>query len=374
MNILKYSALFALWLIPFVGFSQDEAYTIQGKVKPAYNGKFVKLIYTPEKGKKVTDSVQVANGRFTFKGILDRPLAAKLSLGGEEQGDRIDLFISAGTIRVVANDSLRYAQVSGTKLAEAHERLAKMGLRQLEYDIIHEVDIFRSISGDEQKKAYTPKLLSAIEKYNSNKRKVINRFITENPDSYVSLYYLSHNVSDALLNYEALFPQYDKLSQAVKDTPLGKEFAKRLVAAKGVLAGTMFKDFTSTTPEGKSLSLKEVVDGNTYTLVDFWASWCGPCRKENPHVVKTYEAFKGKGFTVLSVSLDDNAEKWKEAIKSDGMPWLHVSSLKGWKEPAAALYSVRAIPMNFLVDSKGKIVATNLRGDVLYEKVQGLLK
>ncbi|MBE9602024.1 TlpA disulfide reductase family protein [Pedobacter sp. MC2016-24] len=201
---------------------------------------------------------------------------------------------------------------------------------------------------------------------------IYNLFAKEHPDSYVSLYYLDQNTKGVLANYETTYPYFSKLSPDVQATPLGKELAARLLAVKGKLTGRPYLDFVSTTPEGKQLSLKEVLSKNKYTLVDFWASWCGPCRKENPNVVKVYNAFKEKGFTVLSVSLDEDATKWKAAIEKDGMPWYHVSSLKGWKEPAAELYGIRAIPQNVLVDAEGKVVATNLRAETLYKKIQEL--
>ncbi|RZK39322.1 MAG: AhpC/TSA family protein [Pedobacter sp.] len=374
MKIIKSIILGALVASPFFGMAQGDAYIIQGKVNPIYNGKFIKLIYTPEKAKKQMDSVQIAKGAFVFKGDVDRPFGAKLSMGNDESGDRIDLFISAGEIRVATKDSLRYAKITGNKITESYEKLAQGGLRSLEYNVIEVVNVFKAMPEGPQKKDYTKKLLEEFENYSSQKRKFVNQFIKENPDSYVSLYQLTKSAPDNLLNYETSFPYYDRLSQTVKDSPLGKEFGQKLMASKGTLTGENYKDFVSTTPDGKQLSLKEIVGSNKYTLVDFWASWCGPCRKENPYVVKTFDAFKEKGFTVLSVSLDDNAEKWNQAIKLDGMPWHHVSSLKGWKEPAAALYKVSAIPMNLLVDSEGKVVATNLRGEALYEKMETLLK
>lgn len=366
------TVLIALGMAPLAVFSQGGDFTIQGKVKPQYNGKFVKIYYT-DGGKKIVDSATVSKGVFTLKGKVDLATVGKLSLGGEDAGDRIDLFLSAGTIRVTAKDSIHYANISGTKLAEEHEQLAKK-IRPEDDKFFNGLAIFRTMPEGEEKKAYFAKFMLGFDGYMILKREIIHQFVKEHPASYVSLYYLDKNAPVGLANYETTFPFYSKLSPELKATPLAKGLEGRLLAAKGKLTGEAYIDFVSTTPDGKQLSLKEVISKNKYTLVDFWASWCGPCRKENPHVVKTFEDFKGKGFTVLSVSLDEDAAKWKDAIEKDGMPWYHVSSLKGWKEPAAALYNVRAIPQNVLVDSKGTIVATNLRAETLYNKVGELLK
>jgi thiol-disulfide isomerase/thioredoxin len=110
------------------------------------------------------------------------------------------------------------------------------------------------------------------------------------------------------------------------------------------------------------------------TLVDFWASWCGPCRAENPNVVKAFQAFHDKGFNIISVSLDDNAARWKAAIIKDGMPWYHVSCLKKWDEPVAKQFGVNAVPDNFLLDADGKVIGRGLRGEALYKAVQEKLK
>ena len=105
-------------------------------------------------------------------------------------------------------------------------------------------------------------------------------------------------------------------------------------------------------------------------MLDFWASWCPPCRAENPNVVAAYQKFKNNNFTVLSISLDNNKDKWKEAIKEDHLTWTHVSDLKGWQSDVAALYGVQAIPTNFLIDPSGKIIATNLRGARLQKTLE----
>jgi thiol-disulfide isomerase/thioredoxin len=133
-------------------------------------------------------------------------------------------------------------------------------------------------------------------------------------------------------------------------------------------------DFTQTDPDGKPVKLSDF--RGKYLLLDFWASWCGPCRAENPNVVKAYNQYKDKNFTILSVSLDkeDAREAWLAAIKKDGMPWNHVSDLKYWKNEASVLYTIQAIPDNFLLSPEGKIIARGLRGEALAAKLAELLK
>lgn len=372
MNRIFIKIAFILSLSPLAAFTQAGDFKIEGKINSKYNGAYVKLFYQQNEA-KFADSTQIKKGAFKLTGKVSAPTVGTISLGGPENGDRINLFLSEGTIRVTAKDSIHYASISGTKLAEEHELLAKK-LRPFDDKLYSSINTMKSLPDGDEKKAFVTKFLADLEKYSEFKRTSINQFAKEHPTSYVSLYYLNNNAPGKLVNYEACYPQYMQLSRQIKETPLGVEFGNRILASKGKLTGEPFIDFVSTTPDGKQLSLKEVTSKNKYTLVDFWASWCGPCRKENPHVVKTFEAFKAKGFTVFSVSLDDDATKWKAAIEKDGMPWYHVSSLKGWQEPAAVLYNIRAIPQNVLVDEKGKIVATNLRGDTLYEKVQELIK
>jgi thiol-disulfide isomerase/thioredoxin len=133
--------------------------------------------------------------------------------------------------------------------------------------------------------------------------------------------------------------------------------------ARTMSVGGAAPDFTQNTPEGAPLSLSKFK--GKVTLVDFWASWCGPCRRENPNVVSMYKKYKDKGFDILSVSLDSNKDSWLKAIKDDGLVWNHVSDLKGWQNDAAKLYGVRSIPQTVLVDKDGNVIARNLRGELL---------
>lgn len=139
-----------------------------------------------------------------------------------------------------------------------------------------------------------------------------------------------------------------------------------------VSAGAAAPDISLNTPDGKTIKLSSL--RGKYVLIDFWASWCGPCRKENPNVVRMYNKFKNKNFEIFGVSLDDNKQKWTGAIAQDGLGWMHVSDLKGWQSQGAALYSVTAIPATFLIDKEGKIIAKNLRGEALEKKLSEVLQ
>ena len=148
--------------------------------------------------------------------------------------------------------------------------------------------------------------------------------------------------------------------------------AAAMAPPSGLSVGQTAPDISLPSPSGKILSLSSF--RGKYVLVDFWASWCPPCRAENPNVVKAFQSFKGKNFTIFSVSLDSKKQSWIQAIKQDHLNWNHVSDLKGWDSAPAAAYGVTAIPANFLLDPQGKVIATDLRGDALETELQSILK
>ena len=180
----------------------------------------------------------------------------------------------------------------------------------------------------------------------------------------------------AFLNPEEEFPFADSVAavqrKANPNSPFTKELTARLEPLRATATGTQAPEINLPTPGGPKLALSSL--RGKYVLIDFWASWCGPCRQENPNVVKAYNQFKDKGFTIYSVSLDQDKAKWEKAIAADGLTWHHVSDLAGWNSVAGAASGVKSIPQSFLINPQGKIIAKNLRGEALAAKLAEVLK
>lgn len=194
-------------------------------------------------------------------------------------------------------------------------------------------------------------------------------YIIKNPNSDFSL----SLVNDELLflgNYENGSLLYSKLGKSAKSKPMAKKIAERLAVLKHSAIGAQMPDFTQPDTEGRPVKLSDFK--GKYVLVDFWASWCHPCRAENPNVLKAYGEYKDKGFTVLGISLDDKAERWKKAIEEDQMPWTQLSDLKGFKNEVSSYYGINAIPSTLLIDPTGKIIAKDLRGKALHRKLKAI--
>lgn len=198
----------------------------------------------------------------------------------------------------------------------------------------------------------------------------ISKFITEHPGSLVSAYVLYRNWSYRL-SPEEITKNISLLDKSQQNSTYVKELQELVKVLNGLQVGKKAPDFVSQDPEGKSIRFSENLKG--YTLVDFWASWCGPCRRENPNIVAAYKEYHDKGFNIIGISLDKKKENWVKGIQDDHLDWLHVSDLLFWNSAIAKLYGVRAIPANYLVDSKGIIVARNLHGDELQTTLKSLL-
>ncbi|GEP96400.1 TlpA disulfide reductase family protein [Chitinophaga cymbidii] len=197
-------------------------------------------------------------------------------------------------------------------------------------------------------------------------------FIKDHPKAHASLFLLMNELKSRLTE-EQFIELFKGLDPGVKNSRLGKSVAAQVAAMEqSTKASGEAIEFEQKDPQGKLVKLSSF--RGKYVLIDFWASWCGPCRMENPNVVAAYHQFKDKNFTILGVSLDKSRGDWLEAIEQDGLVWTQVSDLKGWGNEAAQLYGVRGIPQNFLIDPKGKVIATNLRGKALEQKLAAILQ
>ncbi|MBC9798694.1 TlpA family protein disulfide reductase [Sinomicrobium sp. FJxs] len=211
-------------------------------------------------------------------------------------------------------------------------------------------------------------LFAIYEKMQDVEIEINNQFIEEYPNSYESLTRL--NWSKERMGSEKTAKVFSHLNLELKSTEEGKAIAEFIANYKDLKIGYKFVDFEQPNINGKMVKLSEI--HKKYTLVEFWASWCGPCRSFNPELVEQYKIYKDKGFEIFGVSLDTDKEKWKKAIEKDGLIWENVSDLKGNNNQAATIYGVRDIPDNFLIDEKGIIIARFIRGEKLEKKLKEL--
>jgi len=208
---------------------------------------------------------------------------------------------------------------------------------------------------------------------NSKKKETRLKTLNEQPGHIVSIMAIADLLNAKLITSKEAKNYFDKLDSSLKNCRIGKSLNKKLEQSSMFTneIGDTPDEFTGPTPDGDQLSLKSSL--GKLTIIDFWASWCGPCRRENPNVVRVYNKYHDKGLEIIGVSMDKSADKWKEAIEKDKLNWKHVSHLKSWQEPIAKPFGVRSIPSTFLLDENGVIIAKNLRGQDLENKVRSIL-
>jgi peroxiredoxin len=348
--------------------AQKPHYVINGKIEGAGGMTFILQKNIAGKIQNLDTAIAV-NGTFKMTGgSVEYPEMAGLAVPGKT--GKLNFYLENHEINITGKiDSLGFAKVTGSKtqdeLASLNNALKPFRPR---YDKLVKDYQDARIAKD------TPKLSSLTNQLNSllNEATDIERkFVKEHPSSFAVPDILAELMT--VLKADEVESIINSLSPEVAGTKRVAEIRSKLSSIKNTDIGHKAPDFTMNDPQGNKISLSSKV-GSKLLLIDFWAGWCTPCRKENPNVVKVYNEFHARGFNILGVSLDQTEEQWKKAIADDNLTWTHVSDLKYWNNEAAKLYMVTSIPANFLLDKDGIIIAKNLRGDDLYNKVKEVIE
>jgi len=314
------------------------------------------------------DSTSIKNGKFEFKGLLELPEMCYITISDTLPYMRIFLENSAITIQADV-DSLRTPTISGSAIQvnlEAYNERIKPFDDSLRSS--YRKYLKANKEGDQEK---ATKFEQKFDEISADQKKVSLQVVSENSDNVLGPYLVWGTlVYD--LRVEELEGLADGFSPEIAQSIYVDQINNHVVTLQKVAIGQVFTDIIMEDPDGNVKKLSDLK--GKLILVDFWASWCGPCRRENPNVVALYNEYKDKNFEIFGVSFDSDGEKWKKAIEDDGLTWQHVSDLQYWNSAAGKLYGVRSIPHTVLIDSEGIIVAKNLRGDDLRKKVEELTK
>lgn len=326
------------------------------------------------------DTAKVENGKFMFKGTVTEPSLHFIAVEGKPM-EKANFILESGRIKIEIDKDTLYHSVQGGTFNN---------------DKLHEYYEETKVNNNKMSKFQKDNTAAMMEARKTSDTVVMNRlnkeykaiakdaekanidFVKNNPKAFINVFIIKQLLSSGTLPQEEIKALYDGIDPELKETKDGKEIADMLVKMEekeknqaAVNEGNMAPGFSAPNPKGKNISLKEAM--GKVTIIDFWASWCKPCRMENPNVVAMYNELHDKGLNIIGVSLDKEAEPWKKAIADDNLTWNHISNLKFWEEPIAKQYGVESIPATFVLDASGKIIAKNLRGEALKAKVKELL-
>ncbi|WP_256007515.1 TlpA disulfide reductase family protein [Pedobacter deserti] len=375
MSRIGLNVLGLLTMLAVSAFARQQTkgdFILSGSVAPHASG--TAYLYYEKDGSIRLDSADVANGKFKLEGRVEGPVFARLVFSpSSATGNRpgiLNFFLEPGRVSVSSADTLRNVIVSGSKsdidflpvrkaLMTYNAKLSLLNQEARQYQAARDSTGIRMVR-------------SKMDKLEQDLRNdTYRKFIEQYPASPASLYALDQ-VAGSYLNPDDIEPLFNKLSPEVRNSKAGKDFAEKIKTAKASSQGGYLPDFSQPDTAGRLVKLSSF--RGQYVLVDFWASWCLPCREENPHLVKAFNTYRNKGFTILGVSLDKNKASWLKAIQVDQLHWTQVSDLKYWDNEVAKKFDIRFVPQNILLDPSGRVVGRNLHGDELDKALAGIFK
>jgi peroxiredoxin len=378
---MKRIILVLLMIAPLATLAQqsNNRYVIKGTFENTKKSGKVFLTYNA-KGTTQKDSAKVINGKFEMNGNITAPSRASIefiSNHSDPKARRLSkdmkiFYVEPATIVIATADSLKRAKITGSQTSDDEIKLIST-LAPVNAKTFAERTRYTKIEKEGKKTDSLKKEIeSALVNLAKERTTLVRDFIKSNPDSYLSLWAI-RDIAGAYLDGEEAPTLLDGLSARIKNTADGKEFQRLIKGVERTRIGKIAPEFVQPDTSGKLFKLSDFK--GKYVLVDFWASWCHPCREENPRVLKAYNRFKEKGFTVVGISIDQDKmrSQWLKAINEDGMPWTQLVDPAGDAKGAAVLYGVKAIPSNFLIGPDGKIIARNLRGDNLEKTLENIL-
>lgn len=352
----------------------ENAYRINGTAEGVYDGIRVHLKSLGERGAEtIHDSAIVMNGSFKFEGEIQDPQMWLLSVNSVE--GFLPLVIENKTLDVVVTkDDLSQSTVKGSKSNDGLQIFTK-SLNEMNEKRMKLISLNRQPMQQNNPAAVKTDANSELQLLNKEIGNFPLEFLDNNKDNYFSLF-LIENLLQGSTDVDAIDKRFENLDNDLKSTSLGRILKgminQKKAEAKAVAnlnIGHVAPEFSAPNPDGKTVSLSEIK--GKVTLIDFWAAWCGPCRRENPNVVKIYDKYHSKGLEIIGVSLDKPNDKarWVKAIADDKLAWHQVSHLNYFNDPIARMYNIQSIPSTFLLDAEGRIIAKNLRGQALEDKI-----
>lgn len=354
--------------------SDPKGYSIDAKIEGIEDGKIVTLRTIKDNKPIMVDTTRIKNGSFNFNGSLDMPDFHMLFV--ENVKGSLPFILENKKLKITLyKDSLELSKIEGSPENEvAHKFMQGVKKFKLKNDALNEELRNAQMNKDTV-------FLSSFNQKRTDLRNENNEFnieyIKDNKESLFAAFLLENLIQSRAIEITEANDILKTFPERLQGSAPGLRVKEKIDASLATVEGAFAPDFTAPTPDGKEITLSKI--RGKVTIVDFWAAWCGPCRKENPNVVKVYEKYHDKGLEIIGVSLDGNPrqkdakQEWLNAIEKDGLKWHQVSNLNYFNDPVAKKYNIRSIPATFILDSEGKIVAKNLRGPALEKKIAELL-
>ena len=338
--------------------AQTSKATVKGKIDGIKNGTLFLLAHSSEEKVDTLGSCKIKKGKFKLHGIIGEPMFAKLVVGGFsggfdmfiEPGVKYDAFLCDGDGYYIRGGRLNDSYTAHMKSSDSLRNVIS-GLQE-RYDAARAGKKFRSAS----------LVNDTLQREKENLRVMTQNFLDAN-DNIIMAYTIYSNIVMRDMGLRDTRAMYESMGEGARNTQFGRMIEERINRLVKTQGGAKAPDFTLPDVNGNLVTMSSVK--GKIKILDFWASWCGPCRLNNPELKKIYEEFHEKGLVIIGVSLDDEKEDWQMAIEDDGLDWVNVSSLKGWECEIVRLYNVKGVPSLFILDENNNIIATGLRDEQL---------